>query len=187
MPVRTIDLIADWKVSFDNPNQNVPMAKFHSWGDDPELKFYSGHASYMKSFELSAADIRSRINAVLDFGAGTPVREPNPLPEHGMKAYLEAPVREAAEVYVNGQRAGYVWHPPYQLDVTRFLKAGKNDLRIVVGNTAINSLAGRSLPSYRLLNERYGQRFTPQDMETLQPLPSGLLGDLKLNLFRSSR
>jgi len=26
-----------------------------------------------------------------------------------MKAYLEVPVREAAEVYVNGERAGFVW------------------------------------------------------------------------------
>ena len=97
----------------------------------------------MKSFELSAADLSSRVNAILDFGAGVPVEEPNPLPEHSMKAYLEGPVREAAEVYVNGQRAGCVWRPPYQLDVTKFLRAGTNDLRIEVGNTAINSLAGQ--------------------------------------------
>ena len=127
------------------------------------------------------------MKAILDFGEGTPVEEPNPLPEHSMKAYLEAPVREAAEVYVNGQRAGCVWHPPYKVDVSRFLTAGKNDLRIEVGNTAINSLAGRPLPSYRLLNKRYGQRFTPQDMGGLQPLPSGLMGNLQLKLLRSDQ
>lgn len=62
------------------------------------------------------------------------------------------------------------------------LKAGKNDLRIVVGNTAINSLAGQSLPDYRLLNDRYGERFVPQGMKNLQPLPSGLLGGLRLKI-----
>ncbi len=185
--VRTIDLTADWKVSFNEANQNILMVKLHSWSDDPELKYYSGQASYMKSFELSAADLSSQVNAILDFGAGVPVEEPNPLPEHSMKAYLEGPVREAAEVYVNGQRTGCVWRPPYQLDVTKFLRAGTNDLRIEVSNTAINSLAGQALPSYRLLNERYGQRFTPQDMGGLQLLPSGILGDLQLKLLRSKK
>ena len=41
------------------------------------------------------------------------------------------------------------------VDVTRLLKEGENGLRIVVGNTAINSLAERTVPRYRLLNERW--------------------------------
>ena len=35
-------------------------------------------------------------------------------------------------------------------------------------------------PDYRELNQRYGERFQPQDMENLQPLPSGLLGPVRL-------
>jgi len=92
---------------------------------------------------------------------------------------------------VNGERAGVVWHPPYTIDLSSFLRPGKNELRIVVGNTAINSLAGRALPDYRLLNDRYGERFIPQGMEDLQPLPSGMLGGLRLRVTsyhaRSSR
>ena len=88
---------------------------------------------------------------------------------------------------MNGERAGFVWLPPYIIDVTRFLKAGKNSLRIIVGNTAINSLAGRALPTYRLLNERFGERFVPQDVETLQALPSGILGGLRLDLAQRPR
>jgi hypothetical protein len=99
-----------------------------------------------------------------------------------MKAYFEGPIREAAEVYVNGKRAGFVWHPPYKVDVTSLLAVGTNTLRIIVGNTAINSLAGRALPTYRLLDERYGERFVPQDMVNLQALPSGILGGLKLDM-----
>ena len=99
-----------------------------------------------------------------------------------MRALLESPVRESAVVFVNGQRAGTVWHPPYQLDLTRLLHAGSNHLRIVVANTAINEIAGRSLPNYRLLNLRYGERFMPQGFEHIAPLPSGLLGPVQLRI-----
>jgi hypothetical protein len=51
---------------------------------------------------------------------------------------------------------------------------------VVVANTAINYLAGRRLPDYKLLNLRYGERFQPQDMDNLQPIPSGLLGTIRL-------
>jgi hypothetical protein len=50
-------------------------------------------------------------------------------------------------VYVNGQRAGVVWHPPYTIDVSPLLRAGKNELRIVVGNTVINSRPGAPCPT----------------------------------------
>jgi hypothetical protein len=97
-----------------------------------------------------------------------------------MWACLDAPVRDAAQVYVNGQLAGVVWHPPYRIDVTGLLRDGANELRIVVANTAINELAGQSLPDYRLLWDRFGKRFEPQGMENLRPLPSGLLGPVTL-------
>jgi len=97
-----------------------------------------------------------------------------------MRAYLESPVREAAQVFVNDQLAGYVWHPPFRVDLTPFVKPGKNELRIVVGNTAINELAGTTLPNYRLLYSKYGKEFEPQGMQNLQPLPSGMLGPVTL-------
>jgi hypothetical protein len=181
-PSRTIDLTPDWKITFSETKQTISMPELHSWSEEPDFKYYSGQVSYLGTFDLSAQDLGSGIEGELDFGTGTPIEEPNPLPQFSMKAYWEGPVREAAEVYVNGERAGFVWHPPYTIDVSRFLTVGKNSLRIIVGNTAINSLAGHALPAYRLLNERYGQRFTPQDMGNLQALPSGILGALKLRL-----
>lgn len=181
---KTIDLTTDWRVRFGDANQTLAMSKLHSWSEDPNFKYYSGQAIYERTFNLSAADLSSGNSGVLDFGQGTPIEEPSPLPEFSMRAYLEGPVREAAEVYVNGERAGFVWHPPYTIDVTRSLKPGENRLRIVVGNTAINSLAGRAAPTYRLLNDRYGERFTPQDMGNLQALPFGILAGLRLDLER---
>jgi hypothetical protein len=179
---RTVELSSDWKVSFSGTNQTIAMRSLRSWGDDPDFTYYSGHASYSRTFDLSSQDLSAGTDAVLDFGKGTPVEEPAPLPQFSMKAYFEAPIRDAAEIYVNDKRVGSVWHPPYTIDIGRFLTVGTNSLRIVVGNTAINSLAGHALPTYRLLNERFGERFTPQDMGNLQVLPSGILGGLRLHL-----
>ena len=180
--LKTIDLTTNWNLTFSDTNRTVPMPKLHSWSDDPTFKYYSGQVVYEKSFALSSENVHSAGSAVLDFGEGRPIDEPNPLPQFSMKAYFEAPIRDAAEVYVNGERAGFVWHPPYTIDVTNFLRTGRNTVRMVVGNTAINSLAGHALPPYHLLNERYGERFTPQDMGNLQALPSGILGGLRLDL-----
>ena len=186
-PSRAVELSTDWNVTFSGTNQTITMPRLRSWSEDPNFEYYSGQASYLRTFDLSAQDLNSGTSAVLDFGQGTPIEEPNPLPRFSMRAYLEGPIRDAAEVYVNDQRAGSVWRPPYTIDVTRLLTVGTNSLRIVVGNTAINSLAGRALPTYRLLNERYGERFVPQDMANLRSLPSGILGSLRLILAQATK
>ena len=178
---RDIDLSSDWKLTFRGINQTISMTKLHSWSDEERFRYYAGEVSYEKTFEVPA-DIVGKNSLALEFGEGSPEALPDPLPEFNMRAYLESPVRDAAEVYINGTRAGVVWHPPYEIDLTAWLKPGKNDLKIVVGNTAINALAGQSLPDYRLLNDRYGERFVPQGMDHLQPLPSGIVGELRLRI-----
>lgn len=182
----TIDLSADWNVTFEGLHQTIHMSSLRSWTDDERFKYYSGRAIYEKPIELPEKDAGAGKSVILDFGEGAVVPEPDPLPTFNMRAYFEGPVREAAEVYVNGGRAGVVWHPPYRIDLSSLLKQGKNELRIVVGNTAINSLAGTTLPDYRLLNDRYGERFVPQGMEHLQPVPSGLVGEVKLRVMRAA-
>ncbi len=173
------DLTHDWKMKFTGlPGERVEQT-LASWTDDPKTRFYSGVAVYTKTIRLSADELRGGNSLVLDFGEGTPV-EVDPKIKSGMRALLEGPIREAAVVTVNGQRVGSVWHPPYTLDVTKQLRAGENTIEIQVANTAINVLAGRAPADYRLLNLRYGERFTPQDMDNLQPLPSGLLGAIQL-------
>src|SRR5579863_3192902 len=168
---KEIDLSHEWKLTFSGSNTTTHMATLHSWSAEEPFQYYSGQVTYEKVVEVPA-DINSGTTLVLNFGEGTPVAQPDPLPTFNMRVYFEGPVREAAEIYVNGQRAGVVWHPPYLVDLTEWLRPGKNELTIVVGNTAINSLSGQSLPDYRLLNDRYGERFVPQGMDNLQPLPS---------------
>ena len=90
------------------------------------------------------------------------------------------PGREAAEVFVNGRRAGTIWHPPYELDIVSFLHEGENDLRIVVGNTAVNEMAGHPLPNRTALTARYGERFQDQGNDLIGVIPSGLTGPIRL-------
>ena len=169
-----------WHVRFDGNGIEEQMAELTSWTEKPETLYYSGVANYRRTIELTPSYPRdSRL--ILSFGVGKPLPEPAGSADHpGMRALLDPPVRDAAVIYVNGKRAGSLWHTPYELDITSLLKPGNNALEVRVANTAINRLSGEALPNYQLLWARYGRRFDPQDMENLLPLPSGLLGEVEL-------
>ena len=184
-PEKQTDISHDWSVSFEGGTQPEEMQSLKSWTEVSGRQYYSGRATYLKTVELSPKDVRRGNTVAIDFGEGAPVSLPSNLGTFNMRAYLESPVHEAAAVYVNDHLAGYVWHPPFRVDVTPYAKPGKNEIRMVVGNTAINELAGMSLPNYRLLYAKYGKLFEPQGMDNLQPVPSGILG--KVNLVLGSR
>jgi hypothetical protein len=175
-----IPLASDWTLTFDRLKRTVSLPTLRSWSDDPALRYFSGLVTYRKRFDISSADLQSGRPLFLDLGPGTAIDTPSPLGNHSMRAYLESPVREAAEVYINERSAGYIWHPPYSVRIDTLLHPGTNDVKILVGNTAINELAGRRQPDYRLLRARYGDLFSPQDMENLTPLPSGILTTLNI-------
>jgi hypothetical protein len=201
-----VDLGTGWKVTFlrteseaetdltdqtlsrlmDGGRSSAHMDHLWSWTDDHATRFFSGLALYEKTFSVQPSMVDASPELWLDFGEGTAVH-PLPSRNEGMQAWFEGPVREAAVVYVNGQRAGAVWHPPYAVNVTGLARSGENQLRVVVANTAINEMAGVALPDYRLLNSLYGERFTPQDMGHLEPLPSGLLGKIQLEARPAER
>ncbi len=179
-PTPPLDLSTEWNVNFPSLHYSTLMHGLHSWTDDKSTRFYSGETFYERDVDLDPDYTRKGLKLCLDFGPGTQVSESGPQSD-GMRAWLEGPIREAALVYVNGQLAGSVWHPPYRVEVTKFLRPGRNHLKLVVANLALNALAGRPAPDYRLLNSRYGERFTPQPgMKNLQPLPAGVLGNVRL-------
>ena len=68
------------------------------------------------------------------------------------------------------------------IDVTGKLKAGENKIRIEAANLAVNYMAGIKLPNYNYkeLTRHYGNRFQPQNLDLIRPLPSGLLGPVRL-------
>jgi len=173
-----IDLSTGWRVSFGSGGPVLQMEKLRSWTDEEETLYFSGVATYEREVTVPASLLQRGMRLTLDFGEGR-ANESQPS-RAGMQAMFEGPIREAAVVYVNNHRAGTVWCPPYSLDVSKFLLRGTNKIRVEVSNTAINYMAGHSLPDYRLLNLRYGERFQPQEMEKVQPVPSGLLGPIRL-------
>ncbi len=173
-PAQVVDLSADWKITIAGATEE--MAKLHSWTDDPRWIGFSGQATYEKTIRVGPS-ARPRF---LTFGEGTPVAVGSERRAgSGMRAWIENPVREAAVVYVNGRRAGSVWRPPYEIEIGGLLKPGDNTIRVVVANLAINAMAGHPEDDSKL-NARYGERFQAQDMNSIQPMPSGLLGPIHL-------
>jgi hypothetical protein len=174
-----LDLSEGWLVTFGTKGPTKRMERLSSWIEDEATRDFSGVAVYEKALPVPESMLEPGTVLQLDLGAGQAVKESS-VQSNGMRAWFEGPVREAAVIYVNGQRAGSVWCPPYNVDLTGLLTRGENRIRILVANTAVNYIAGRSLPDYRLLNLRYGKRFDPQDMDKIHPVDSGLLGTIRL-------
>jgi hypothetical protein len=177
--IAALDLSAGWRVTFAGKRSSTNMDRLQSWTAYDETRYFSGLATYEKAFVVPEKFLRKEAEVRLELGEGVAV-SPGSARGPGMQVLLDAPVREAAIVYVNGRHAGSVWCPPYTVPLTRFLKVGENQLRIVVGNLAVNHMAGHAQRDYRLLNLRYGVRFEPQDMDQLKPVPAGLLGPIRL-------
>ena len=177
--IRPIAIDAGWTVAFAGGTDS-PIALPHSWTDQPRTRFYSGTATYRSRVTIEPSQRGAAARVLLDFGAAVPVgREALPggtMRGNSFAALVASPVRDAATVFVNGRRAGAVWAPPYRIDITGQVRDGANELRVDVYNTAINQLAeGGRLPDVDAVTERYGLRFRLQDLENLQPIPSGLL------------
>jgi len=196
-PVQVADFSADWQVTFPPLRRFVTERVPTDWIADPATRFYSGVAVYQRDFVLKSLPVGS---VYLEVAGGSPLVEPrqaasdetsrpagsalpNPMITRtgpGMQAWYSPPVREAALVFVNGHRAGALWHPPYRVAVGAYLKAGENHIEIRVYNTAINAWAALPPHDYRPLIAKYGDRFQMQDLDKVQPVSSGLLGAVRL-------
>jgi len=172
-----LDISRGWQVAFEGTGKEISMDSLRSWTQLEGLKFFSGHATYQKKFVVPADFLKEGVRVELNLGESTPL----PVQEKAhFQAWLDGPVREAAEAYVNGHRVGVIWHPPYELDITTFLYAGENEVRMVVGNTAVNAMAGSPLPDRAQLTARYGERFVDQGNELVRTVTSGLTGPIRL-------
>nr|WP_298894725.1 glycosyl hydrolase [uncultured Altererythrobacter sp.] len=122
--------LSDWTLSFDPAYgtagilRNVALFDW-STSDDPEIRHYSGKATYRNSFEVSAKDLSGRGKVILDLG------------------HVEA----VATVRLNGAEIGTLWTAPYSLDISSALRPGANQIEIEVANLWVNRLIGdASLP-----------------------------------------
>ena len=174
-----VDLSTGWTVRFGTNAEPVAMDTLASWTTLTNEINFSGVATYEKTVTVAPGMLQDGLSVSFDFGQATPLEERG---GQGYRAELTAPVREAAVVYVNDQRVGSVWCPPYAIDVTGKLKAGENKIRIDVANLAVNYMASIKLPNYDYegVTRQFGNRFQPQNLNLIEPLPSGLLGPVRL-------
>ena len=168
-----------WQIHFAGSEPIQVLDHLGSWTELAGKQFYSGEAVYTRSVSIKAAP-KPGGWICLDFGPGTPTTDSRRPGASGTRALLDPPIREAAIVFVNGQRIGSLWHPPYRIDISKYVKSGENKIEVHVYNTAINLLAGQPPRDYTALRAKYGRRFDPQDMDNLKPIPSGLFGPIRL-------
>ena len=100
------------------PPLTLRLDRLVSWRELPELKHYAGVATYTTTFELEPELIGDDRGLVLHLGE----------------------VFELARVSVNGREAGTAYAPPFRVDVTAMVKAGRNTLDIEVPNQLKNHL-----------------------------------------------
>lgn len=93
-------------------------------------------------------------------------------------------VREIAEVFLNGDRLGYHWHPSHRFNITDKIKPGKNYLVVNVANTINNFLIGESKKPAEFRESRSNITRLPnawsKPFAEAPLLESGLLGPVRV-------
>jgi hypothetical protein len=153
-----------WSLSFApewGGPEKVVVDELKSWTEfaDRGIKYYSGTVTYTKTFPLSKKDIMEN-RVLLDLGN----------------------VREMASIKINGKQLPVKWCAPFVFDITKYAKAGKNDLEVEVVNLWPNRLIldGR-LPEEKRLTKTNINKFEAKDAEKYLRF-SGLLGPVRLKL-----
>lgn len=123
-----MELSGAWQLTFDpkwgGPDQPVTFDKLTDWTDqsDSGIKYYSGTATYRKTFDLPQVS-----------SFKLPVS----------KRYLDlGKVEVMARVKVNNKDCGIVWKPPYRVEISNAVRNGQNELEIEVVNTWVNRMIG---------------------------------------------
>ena len=93
-------------------------------------------------------------------------------------------VRESARVRINGQEVTTLFAVPFRTLVGQYLKPGKNVLEVEVTNLPANRIAeydrqGIKWRKFKDINV-VGINYKKGGYEQWQPVPSGLLGPVKL-------
>ena len=114
-----------WQVAFAKGWGAPPIVTFPeltSWAenDNEGIKYFSGSAVYTKQFSVPASMLSGDRLVVLDLGR----------------------VKNFATVTLNGKDLGVLWKEPFTVDVTKAVKAGRNELKVKVTNLWVNRIIG---------------------------------------------
>ena len=160
-PVDEIALAGPWTVSFagmDAPEGTWSIKYLQPLNEsqEPAIKYFSGTATYTNTFTLPRKSLPAGLS--IDLGE----------------------VGQMADVFVNGEHAGFLWKAPYKLTFTGTLKPGKNTIEVRVVNPWVNRLIGDAQPGAE------GHSFSPVPFYNADSplLPSGLIGPVRLETLR---
>lgn len=159
-------LNGDWQVTFTKgwgaPDSAV-FPKLSSWTNhtNPGIKYYSGIATYTKTFRFDRTKSSSR------------------------KIYIDlGEIAKVAELWLNGRYLGITWAKPYRFDVTQIIKDGENQLTVKVANTWSNRLTGDALTGEPFTHSNIRSSTRGGLLWKDSPLlPSGLLGPVSIQSF----
>ena len=172
--VKTIE--GSWDVSFDpkwGGPEKITFDKLTDWTThaDRGIKYYSGIATYKKTFDSSVRKGKRGNRIYLDLGT----------------------VHDMARVKLNGKDLGVVWCAPWRVDITDVVKPNGNKLEIEVANRWANRMFGDQQPpdkdvrtvkwdSGMLAGKEFkAGRYTFSTGEGLDKLlPSGLIGPVRI-------
>ncbi|BEV02524.1 glycosyl hydrolase [Novosphingobium olei] len=156
--VAIASLDAAWNVAFQEgrgapATLALPRLIPLQTASDPGVRYFSGIASYSRTFDLPRSAAPGR-PVWLDLGA----------------------VSDIAQVSVNGIDVGTVWHEPYRLDIGKAVRRGRNLLQIRVANTWVNRLIGDAQPGAK----RITWTAIPTYRADAPLRPAGLIGPVRL-------
>lgn len=124
-----VELDGPWVVRFPvgrGAPAEATFERLQSWSEHrlPGVKYFSGTATYLKSFVLPAPHLASRAThrSALQLDLGN--------------------VAVMAEVKLNGRSLGTLWKPPFTVEITDAVKAGVNELEVRVVNRWPNRMIG---------------------------------------------
>ncbi len=183
-PAEERDLSDGWELTSPGGGR-IRCGRPRPWTDWEALRSYAGAATYSRILHARPQWVGRRIELVFN--------DPTPIAPHrldparrntGFMTFLDTPIKDAAEVVLNGDRVASLFCPPYRVDLTGLIKAGENLLEIKVYNRLINALAGDAPYDFTPMHEAYGQRFDAiQDFHAVHAEPAGLAGAVSLHLF----
>ncbi len=159
----------EWSVSFDpqwGKKEPVVFDALKSWTefDDPDIRYFSGKATYTNSFTLKKDQLENR-KVILELGN----------------------VQELAVIRVNGHAFPVSWHAPFSVDITRHIRAGENTLEVDVVNLWPNRLIGDGkLEKSQRRTRTNILKFDAPDADKYLRV-SGLLGPVRIRFFEKVR
>ncbi|GAB2632108.1 hypothetical protein GCM10027035_28010 [Emticicia sediminis] len=163
-PAKTVSTLATistpWKITFPVRGRDVTynVSTLESWADNTnvDIKYFSGTATYENTLKVVSVDKSAKYE--IDLGE----------------------VKNIAEVFVNGKNVGTAWKKPFKLDVSEAIKAGENTIEVKVTNLWVNRLIGDAQPN--AVKTTFTTMPFYRGQEPL--LPSGIIGDVKINVLK---